>query len=161
LKIFAIVGRSNSGKTRLILRLISELKSRGFSVGIVKHCGHSFSLDHAGKDSWKFMQSGTEGVVLVSPDRLAVIKRHDEQMGLSQAAKEFFPDTDFVLVEGGRKDRSLKKIEILNDEASGEIQSPADELVAVVSGQKMQTNKPEFSLDQIKEIVDFLEKYQE
>lgn len=107
------------------------------------------------------MQSGSEGVALVSPDRLAVIKQSDEQMDLSQVAREFFPDANFVLVEGGGRDRALKKIEVLNDEASGEIRTPADELIAVVSGQKMQTNNPVFFPDQVHEIADFLEKYQE
>lgn len=82
-------------------------------------------------------------------------------MTLSQAAKEFFPNTDFILVEGGRKDHTLKKIEVLKDDASGEVQTPADELIAVVSGQKLQMGKPEFSLDQVQEIADFLEKYEE
>jgi molybdopterin-guanine dinucleotide biosynthesis protein B len=161
LKIFAIVGRSNSGKTRLILRLIPELMSRGYSVGVVKHCGHGFSLDHEGKDSWQFMQSGSEGVVLVSADRLAVIKQQDEQMDPSQAAREFFPIADYVLVEGGGKDRDLKKLEVLADRTSGEIQTPADELIAVISYQRLRTGKPEFSPEQVKEIVDFLEKYKE
>ena len=127
-------------------------------MGVVKHCGHGFALDHEGKDSWQFMQSGSEGVALVSADRLAVIKKHDELVDLSQVAREYFPETDFVLVEGGRGDRGLKKVVVLNDETIEAAQIPPDELMAVVSKKKLQADKPVFSPDQIHEIAGFLEK---
>ena len=98
------------------------------------------------------------GVALVSADRLAVIKKHDELVDLSQIAREYFPETDFVLVEGGRGDRGLKKVVVLNDETVEAAQIPPDELMAVVSNKKLQADKPVFSPDQIHEIADFLEK---
>lgn len=72
LKIFAFVGHSNTGKTRLIKHLVPELKRRGYSVAVIKHCAYGFSFDPEGKDSRLFMEAGSDGVAMVSPD-LAVV----------------------------------------------------------------------------------------
>ena len=161
MKTFAIVGRSNAGKTRLIKRLIPKLRSRGYSVGVVKHCGHGFSLDYEGKDSWQFMQSESERVALVSGDQLAVIKKTDRQPDLLQIVQEFFQDVDYVLVEGGSKNPNLRKIEVIQDEPNKEVLSLPDELIALVSDHKLEADKPVFRHDQIDDIVNFLEKYQD
>ena len=42
----SIVGRHNSGKTTLIVKLIEELVARGHDVGSVKHHSHKgFDID--------------------------------------------------------------------------------------------------------------------
>jgi molybdopterin-guanine dinucleotide biosynthesis adapter protein len=43
--IISIVGYSNSGKTYLLEKMIPILKAKGYSVGVIKHAGHEFSLD--------------------------------------------------------------------------------------------------------------------
>ena len=55
--IVSFVGRSNSGKTTLIERVIPELVRAGYKVATVKHAGHGFDLDTEGKDSWRHKQS--------------------------------------------------------------------------------------------------------
>jgi molybdopterin-guanine dinucleotide biosynthesis protein B len=45
MNIFAIVGHSESGKTRLISQLIPDLKGRGYTVAVIKHCPHGFELE--------------------------------------------------------------------------------------------------------------------
>ena len=49
MKIVAIAGPSQCGKTLLITRLIPEFRARGLSVAVIKHCGHGFCLDVEGK----------------------------------------------------------------------------------------------------------------
>ena len=45
----AFVGRHNSGKTTLLVRVIAELVSRGFDIGSIKHHGHcDFDIDVPG-----------------------------------------------------------------------------------------------------------------
>ena len=56
--ILSFVGRSNSGKTTLIERVIPELVRAGYKVATVKHAGHGFDLDTEGKDSWRHKQAG-------------------------------------------------------------------------------------------------------
>jgi len=49
--IISIVGKSNSGKTTLLEKLIPELVKRGYRVATIKHNVHGFDVDHEGKDS--------------------------------------------------------------------------------------------------------------
>lgn len=35
--VISFVGRSNSGKTTYLIKLISELKKRGYKVAVIKH----------------------------------------------------------------------------------------------------------------------------
>jgi molybdopterin-guanine dinucleotide biosynthesis protein B len=51
--IVSIVGKSDSGKTTLIERLIPEIKRRGYRIATVKHDTHSFEIDREGKDSYQ------------------------------------------------------------------------------------------------------------
>ena len=60
--ILSFVGRSNSGKTTLIERVIPELVRAGYKVATVKHAGHGFDLDTEGKDSWRHKQAGASSV---------------------------------------------------------------------------------------------------
>lgn len=48
--IVSIVGKSSSGKTTLVEKLIPELVRRGYRVATVKHNIHDFEIDHEGKD---------------------------------------------------------------------------------------------------------------
>ena len=50
-RVVSFVGRSNSGKTTLLARLVEALKERGLKVGVIKHAHHGFDLDREGSDS--------------------------------------------------------------------------------------------------------------
>ena len=57
MKIIQVVGRSNSGKTSFIRKLIPELEKKG-PVAVIKHLGdHEFNLEK-GKDTTQFFDSG-------------------------------------------------------------------------------------------------------
>ena len=47
----SIVGKSDSGKTTFIEKLVPQLVRLGCRVGTVKHDVHGFDIDHPGKDS--------------------------------------------------------------------------------------------------------------
>ena len=76
----AIVGKSDSGKTTLIEKVVPELVKLGLRVGTVKHDAHSFEIDHPGKDSWRHGQAGAEAYVIASPERLAFITKLDGEL---------------------------------------------------------------------------------
>lgn len=157
MKIFAFVGHSKSGKTQLIERLIPELKKRGHRVAVIKHSSHGFDFDLEGKDSWRLMNSGATGVALVSPDQLATVQRKRE-MDIRSIASQYFRDIDIVLVEGGRREANLKKIEVLKRGGAEKVECPLEELIAVISDKKVAVDAPVFHPDQIGKIADFLEK---
>jgi molybdopterin-guanine dinucleotide biosynthesis protein B len=157
MKIFAFVGNSNTGKTHLITKLVPALKQRGFSVAVIKHCAHGFGLDTEGKDSWNFMEAGTDAVAMASPERLAILERNLEQPSPESIAAKHFDRPEIVLVEGYKGDQTIKKIEVLKEGISENIEIPEEELFAVVSDFGVETDKPSFRPDQIDQIADLIQ----
>jgi len=99
----AIVGKSDSGKTTLIEKVVPELVKLGLRVGTVKHDAHSFEIDHPGKDSWRHGQAGAEAYVIASPERLAFIQKLSEELELVDIVDRFYRGFDIVVAEGYKR----------------------------------------------------------
>ena len=99
----AIVGKSDSGKTTLVEKLVPELLALGLRVGTVKHDAHGFEIDHPGKDSWRHGQAGAEAYAIASPDRLAYVARLDAELPLATLARRFFAGFDILVAEGYKR----------------------------------------------------------
>lgn len=94
----AFTGPSNSGKTTLIVKVAETLMHKhGKAVAIVKNDPKDKAqFDVAGKDSYKFSQTGAE-VVVTSPTRTTLFsQRHKELDTIIAMLGEF----DVLLVEG-------------------------------------------------------------
>lgn len=152
----SITGGSNSGKTQLIQRLIPELKRRGHSVAVIKHCSKGFTLDLKGKDSWKLMQAGSERVAMISKDQVAVLQKIVDKLDIRIFREKYFHDVDIVLVEGGRNDPDLKKIEVLRRGVSEKIECSPKELMFVVADWDVDVDKPVYHPDNIVDIANVL-----
>ena len=66
MKIFTVVGTSDTGKTSTIVEIIKELVKRDFEVNSVKSVHiDNFTIDKKGKDSWRHREAGSKvtGVV--------------------------------------------------------------------------------------------------
>jgi molybdopterin-guanine dinucleotide biosynthesis protein B len=156
--VFSIVGRSETGKTSLIKKLIPALKRKGFSVAAVKHCSKGFEMDKEGKDSWVFMQAGADGVLSVSSERIGLIKQRDQRTESPlQFAGTFFGNTDFVLIEGFKEAKNIHKIEVLRSSVSKKLKCPVPELMAVVSDFDTGLDLPQFPHEDVSGIVEFME----
>ena len=112
----AIVGKSDSGKTTFIERLLPELTRLGLRVGTVKHDVHGIEVDTPGKDSWRHGQAGAEAYVVAGPDRLAFISRLATPLPLVEIAERFFAGFDLVVAEG-YKCEAPHRIEIFRRDA--------------------------------------------
>lgn len=155
--IVSIIGKSDSGKTTLIERLIPELNSRGYRVGTVKHDAHSFEIDKEGKDSWRHGRAGARVVVISSPDKLAVIKRVDREQDLDALSQYLEGEVDLVLTEGYKRG-DKEKIEVFKSTEHRELMSTAeDKLVAVASDVEMDPGVPCYHVDDVDGIADFIE----
>ena len=99
----AIVGKSDSGKTTLIEKLVPELVKLGLRVGTVKHDAHAFEIDHPGKDSWRHGRAGAEAYVIASPERLAFITRLAGELPLTEIVARFYGGFDIVVAEGYKR----------------------------------------------------------
>ena len=60
--VISFIGRSGVGKTTYLEKLITELKSRNYRVGVIKHDIHGFEMDRPGKDTWRHAQAGADVV---------------------------------------------------------------------------------------------------
>jgi molybdopterin-guanine dinucleotide biosynthesis protein MobB len=151
--IVSIIGKSSSGKTTLIEKLLQELKSRGYKVATIKHARENLTFDEPGKDSWRHIQAGSEATIISSPDKLVLIKPIKKEPSLEQIAHLAGEDYDLILTEGFSKDNA-PKIEIRSKEAA----SATKKLIAIVSDKPLKTKRRQFSHDDIKGLADLLEQ---
>jgi formylmethanofuran dehydrogenase subunit E len=114
-----IGGPSNSGKTTLIEKLISELTARGYRVGTVKHHHGPDPLvfDGEGKDSARHRKAGAVAVSLVSSQEM-VSFRHVNDAAPFAAIRKGFDGVDLVLVEGFNTEPGAR-IELRRADGSG------------------------------------------
>ena len=155
-QMISIVGRSQSGKTTLIEKLIPVLKGRGYKIGTIKHSHHIFDFDKTGKDSWRHKDAGAETVIIASPGKIAMVK-NDYQESLDSLQK-FFGDLDLVITEGYKKE-DKPKIEVVRAARQTDVLLKNDKhLVAVVSDVELKLDVPVFGLDDVDRLADFIEK---
>jgi molybdopterin-guanine dinucleotide biosynthesis protein B len=151
-----IVGRSQSGKTTLIEKLIPLLKGRGYRIGTIKHSHHIFDFDKTGKDSWRHKDAGADTVIVTSPGKIAMVKNDDQ--GTLDGLQKFFEDLDLVITEGYKKENK-PKIEVVRAARHEEVLLKADRhLVAVVSDMDLKLKVPVFGLEDIDKLADFIEE---
>ena len=92
-------------------KVIAELKSRGYRVGVIKHDAHRFEIDHPGKDSQRLTAAGADTMLISSPEKLALIKQHPDSPPIDELIATYFSDVDLILTEGFKKS-GLPKIEV-------------------------------------------------
>jgi molybdopterin-guanine dinucleotide biosynthesis protein B len=156
--IISIVGKSDSGKTTLIEKLVPELTRRGYRIATVKHDVHGFEVDREGKDSWRHKQAGAHTVVISSPKKVALIRDVEKDLTLEEIREKLIQDVDLILSEGYKKDVQ-PKIEIFRKEKHKELLcTKEDNLVAIVSDKKFRVGVSCFFLDDIRGVADFIEK---
>ena len=152
--IVSIVGKSKSGKTTLIEKLLGELKSRGYKVATVKHTNQKLAFDEPGKDSWRHTQAGSEATIVSSPDKLVLIKPVAEEPSLEEIAHLAGEDYDLILTEGF-SEGNAPKIEVRSKEAP---LAATRKLFAIVSDEPVKTKTRQFSPSDIKGLADLLER---
>ena len=97
MKIIQVVGRSNSGKTTFIKKLIPKLKTQG-RVAVIKHLGdHEFELEE-GKDTTGFFDAGADISVGIDAHKSVVAIRNNT---LESTLKILFDQgINFTVIEG-------------------------------------------------------------
>jgi len=153
----SIIGKSDSGKTTLILKLLPELRNRGHKVAVAKHCPCGFDLDVKGKDSWKFTHAGSEGTYLSCEDSEAIIRPKESSLPLKDKLRNYFFDFDIVLMEGYTDESGINKMQIIRKGVGGDILTSQD-VLAYISDLPLEVAKPIYDPNDISGILFFLEK---
>ena len=158
----SFVAKSGTGKTTLLEKVIAELKQRGYRVGVIKHDAHKFEIDHPGKDSWRLTQAGADTMLVASPEKLALVRRHTEPPSVDELIATYFADVDVILTEGFKKS-GLPKIELHRRERSATLICRGEEhdptLVAVASDEHLELDVPVMDLNNPAQVADFVEKH--
>jgi len=154
--IVSVIGKSNSGKTTLIEKLIQELKSCGYRVATIKHVPQGVSFDEPGKDSWRHILAGSEATAISSLDKIVMIKPAAQDASLDEVARLLGEDYDIILAEGF-KQGNAPKIEVHRKDAGPPLKN-IRKLIGIVTDELLETKRRQFSPDDIKDIADLLEK---
>jgi molybdopterin-guanine dinucleotide biosynthesis protein MobB len=117
-KVIAVVGGKSSGKTTTMEVLIRELTKRGYRVAAVKHVPEpNFTIDHAGKDTWRFAQSGAKTIISVAANEVATLEKVNPNDFSLKRILQKCRGNDIVFLEGFRehvgKDKSIPKIVVV------------------------------------------------
>ena len=157
----SFVAKSGTGKTTLLEKVITELKGRGWKVGAIKHDAHRFDIDHPGKDSHRLSAAGADTMLISSPEKLALVKKHASPPPIEELLETYFTGMDIVLTEGFKKS-GLPKIEVHRRERSPELLCRGAEndptLLAVASDEPLQLDVPLLDLNDPAAVADFLEE---
>lgn len=95
--VYSLVAWSGTGKTTYLEGLIPALKALGLTVGVVKHDGHDFEIDHPGKDSWRYAQAGAAVTAVVSYAKAAFVEHRPLT---PEEAVTRVTGVDLILTEG-------------------------------------------------------------
>jgi molybdopterin-guanine dinucleotide biosynthesis protein B len=156
--IVSVVGKSDSGKTTLLEKLVKELTSRGYRIGTIKHDAHSFEIDHPGKDSWRHKQAGAYATVISSPAKLALVVDTDHDHTLAEIRERFIQGVDLIITEGYKRE-THPKIEVFRSELHRELLCKADENLIAIAGDPSDPpgGIPVFDLNKPELLCDFIE----
>ena len=146
--IVCFVGRSNSGNTTLIERLIPELTQAGYRVATIKHAGHGFDLDTEGKDSWRHKRAGASQVVVLSKGSLAMFTDVPEELPVEEVRDRFVDNGIDLIIAEGWKSEGLPKVIVVREELQ-EVNVSLEGLLAVASIKPIETEVPCFDRDDV------------
>lgn len=99
MKIVSIVGRKNTGKTSLTVKVIEELTNRGYNVASIKHSHHTMEMDRENTDTWKHKEAGSQVVVGIGSTTFFNIRQELELNRLLYLIKHM-DNVDYVVIEG-------------------------------------------------------------
>lgn len=149
----AVIGRSDSGKTTLLERLVPEIRRRGLRVAVVKHVHHGdVNPDVPGKDTWRHQQAGASPVILYGPTQLVVYRHGEPPSPIEAVIARECGDCDLVLIEGYRSFGGLR-VEVVG--AKPPLLPPdAPHLLAVLADRAVDTRAPVLPRDAVGALAD-------
>lgn len=151
-------GFSGSGKTTLISKLTNIL-SKKFPIGYIKHDAHKFVMDHENKDTSIIYNSGANKVFINDKNHFAFINSGNYN---PTVIRKVFNDCDFVFVEGYKYLDNPKIIiidenkQIIKEYNEGKI---SNVLCFVGEYDYIEIDKPYFNRNDLEGISNFILNY--
>jgi len=143
-QIITVTGRSNSGKTTLVEKLIREFNDQGMKISSIKSIRHDFDIDHPGKDSFRHKNAGAHSSAITNGKVFAVVSDNEEKLTPVDLAEKYFNDSDLVIIEGYKEGNTVK-IEVIGDSKEEPLfLSGVDNIRAIVTDKDITAELPVF-----------------
>jgi len=104
-----VVGKSDTGKTSLVVELINRLKSDKYKVASIKHTQGDFAIDSEGTDTFKHAEAGSELVVFSTQSETSFIVKDKLRLDEILSSIETLGSYDLVIIEG-MKEADIPKV---------------------------------------------------
>jgi molybdopterin-guanine dinucleotide biosynthesis adapter protein len=154
--IISIVGKSSTGKTTFLEKLLRELTARGYKVATIKHSHHSIDFDNPSKDSSRHARAGALVTMVSSTTSFQIVKQVAQELTVDELARYLGEEYDLILTEGFSRSNT-PKVEIHRKEA-GPLLEVATNLLAVLTDEALETETPQFGLDDVQSIAELIEE---
>ena len=148
--VLAVVGYSDSGKTKVASSLIKTLTEKGYRLAAVKHCPHGHEVDLADSDTDRLYKAGAVTVVASSPQRLTKFERVTADSALESIVSTIGDGIDLVIAEGF-KSSTVPKVLVGNGASPTPI---PDDLIAIVTDEPRTWDIPTYSTDELHKLAD-------
>jgi len=146
--VIGLAGYSGSGKTTFLEKLITELKRRGYRLGVIKHTHH--------KDTWLHNVAGAEVMVLAAPDGVFMFREYESEPRPEEVIS-MIDGVDLILIEGYKQGR-WPKLVIFRHGVTERPAIRAADLLAEVSDEPNSSAAAHFNLEDAAGVADLLEQ---
>jgi molybdopterin-guanine dinucleotide biosynthesis protein B len=103
----AFVGFSGSGKTTLASQIVTQLKLKGYRVGVLKHDAHDFQMDKEGKDTYRYGAAGADLVAISTASKLNILEQLQSPLPLHEILQRM-AGVDLIIIEGYKQEEVPK-----------------------------------------------------
>lgn len=154
--ILSVVGRSSTGKTTLLERVIPALRSRGLRIGTIKHHAGDFEIDREGKDSYRHKKAGANASMITSPTKIGLVADIAQELTLSQLVRLYMRDVDLVITEGYKREQMPKLEVYVYQKGLDPLANQYPDVIAIAADRPIEAHVPVFLRDEPEAIADFI-----
>lgn len=155
--IIAFVGRSESGKTTFIERLVPELKSRGYKVATVKHVPQHYHPAVTIRDTERHLAAGAEATIAATPETLILTKPCSAESPVDEIGRLLGDEYDIIIAEGF-KSSGIPKFEIWRRGAGAPLEDIRSRVAVITDDAYPDESARRFRLSEIGGVADLIEK---
>jgi len=152
--VVAVVGYSNSGKTRVAASLIEILSAKGYRVSAIKHCPHGHEAGRPGSDSDRLLQKGATAVIASSPDKRPTVERVEHDFSLASLVCSLETPSDLVIAEGFKASHVPK---ILVEDGK-RMEDSVTNIIATVCSDEVVPGVPNYAFQDLDALADRVQK---